>query len=80
MVRHVEYLARRHSTGGPAGERDCRIASTCCDALRDRGAFAATGVRGAYSDILPADALRDATTSIYAEIGIISAGWNWIGP
>ncbi|WP_326550977.1 DUF7710 domain-containing protein [Micromonospora sp. NBC_01813] len=39
-----------------------------CDGLRDRDAFAATGVMGAYSDILPADALRDATTSMYAEI------------
>lgn len=39
-----------------------------CDGLRDRDAFAVTGVRGAYSNILPVDALRDATTSIYAEI------------
>jgi hypothetical protein len=38
------------------------------DGLRERDAFAATGVVGAYSTILPADALRDATTSVYAEI------------
>lgn len=39
-----------------------------CDGLRDRDALTATGVMGAYSDILPADALRDATASMYAEI------------
>ncbi|MCW3819217.1 hypothetical protein ONA91_32725 [Micromonospora sp. DR5-3] len=38
------------------------------DGLRDRDAFTATGVMGAYSNILPADALRDATASVYAEI------------
>ncbi|GAA3764003.1 DUF7710 domain-containing protein [Micromonospora maritima] len=39
-----------------------------CDGLRDRDAFTPTGVRGAYSAVLPADALRDATASVYAEI------------
>ncbi len=39
-----------------------------CDRLRERGAFAATGVMGAYSTLLPADGLRDATASVYAEI------------
>jgi hypothetical protein len=39
-----------------------------CERLRERGAFTATGVQGAYSNILPADALRDATASVYAEI------------
>ncbi|SCG38147.1 hypothetical protein GA0070614_0480 [Micromonospora coxensis] len=39
-----------------------------CEGLREREAFAATGVMGAYSNILPADALRDATASVYAEI------------
>ncbi|MEV4296036.1 hypothetical protein [Microbispora rosea] len=39
-----------------------------CDRLRERDAFTATGVMGAYRDILPADALRDATASVYAEI------------
>jgi hypothetical protein len=39
-----------------------------CDGLRDRDAFASTGVMGAYSNVLPADALRDATASVYAEI------------
>jgi hypothetical protein len=39
-----------------------------CDGLRDRLAFTATGVRGAYCNVLPADALRDATASIYAQI------------
>ncbi|MEU5553389.1 hypothetical protein ABZ738_26775 [Micromonospora sp. NPDC047793] len=38
------------------------------DGLRERDAFVATGVMGAYSYILPADALRDATASVYAEI------------
>ncbi|MEH1017848.1 hypothetical protein V6U90_32900, partial [Micromonospora sp. CPCC 206060] len=41
---------------------------TECDGLRARDAFTATGVMGAYSRILPADALRDATASVYAEI------------
>ncbi|MGC4888981.1 DUF7710 domain-containing protein [Micromonospora sp. DT227] len=39
-----------------------------CDGLRERNAFAPTGVVGAYSKVLPADALRDATASVYAEI------------
>ncbi|MET7808462.1 DUF7710 domain-containing protein [Micromonospora chersina] len=39
-----------------------------CEGLRDRDAFAPTGVVGAYSNILPANALRDATASIYGEI------------
>ncbi|MEQ4306203.1 hypothetical protein ABNF97_33285 [Plantactinospora sp. B6F1] len=39
-----------------------------CEGLRERDAFAATGVVGAYGQILPADALRDATASVYAEI------------
>ena len=39
-----------------------------CQALRDRGAFTATGVMGAYRRIVPADAVRDATASVYAEI------------
>ncbi|MGW3795662.1 hypothetical protein ACWD8I_31505 [Micromonospora arida] len=39
-----------------------------CDGLRERDAFAPTGVRGAYSYILPVEALRDATASVYAEI------------
>ncbi len=39
-----------------------------CEGLRERGAFTATGVWGAYSNILPADALRDAVASVYAEI------------
>ncbi|GAB3143168.1 hypothetical protein GCM10027290_19100 [Micromonospora sonneratiae] len=39
-----------------------------CDGLRERDAFAATGVVGAYSYILPASALREATASVYAEI------------
>lgn len=38
------------------------------DRLCERDAFTATGVMGAYRDILPADALRDATASVYAEI------------
>ncbi|MFC4016617.1 hypothetical protein ACFOW4_01440 [Micromonospora sp. GCM10011542] len=41
---------------------------TECEGLREREAFAPTGVMGAYSYILPADALRDATASVYAEI------------
>lgn len=39
-----------------------------CDRLRERDASTAAGVKGAYSSILPAGALRDATASIYAEI------------
>lgn len=39
-----------------------------CQALRDRGAFTATGVMGAYRHIVPEDAVRDAAASIYAEI------------
>jgi hypothetical protein len=39
-----------------------------CDGLRERAAFTETGVMGAYRDILPADARREATTSVYAEI------------
>ena len=39
-----------------------------CDGLRERDAFTATGVMGAYCNILPANALRDATASVYAEI------------
>jgi hypothetical protein len=38
-----------------------------CDHLRERDAFSATGVMGAYSDVLPANALRGATASLYAE-------------
>jgi hypothetical protein len=45
-----------------------------CDGLRDRLAFTATGVRGAYCNVLPADALREATTSVYAEIAH-RCGW-----
>ncbi|MEU4555326.1 hypothetical protein [Micromonospora violae] len=49
---------------------DGRLArwQTECDGLRDRGAVAPTGVAGAYSNILPAAAVRDATASVYAEI------------
>jgi hypothetical protein len=36
--------------------------------LRDRNAFTATGVMGAYSQILPMVATRDAAASMYAEI------------
>ncbi|MFI7080446.1 hypothetical protein ACIBO1_24385 [Micromonospora sp. NPDC049903] len=39
-----------------------------CDRLRERGAFGATGVMGAYRTVLPADGVRDATASVYAEI------------
>ncbi|MBE3013513.1 hypothetical protein IL992_30690 [Microbispora sp. NEAU-D428] len=39
-----------------------------CDRLGERDASSGTGVMGAYSDILPADALREATASVYAEI------------
>lgn len=39
-----------------------------CEGLRERDAFAAAGVVGAYCEILPAGALRDATASVYAEI------------
>ncbi|WP_203701497.1 DUF7710 domain-containing protein [Asanoa iriomotensis] len=45
-----------------------------CDALRDRHAFIATGVRGAYSFVLPAEGLRDATASVYAEVAH-RCGW-----
>jgi hypothetical protein len=48
-----------------------------CDALRERGAFAATGVAGAYGNILPADAVRCATASIYAEIAH-RLGWLYL--
>ncbi len=41
---------------------------TECEGLRERGASAATGVMGAYSNILPVGAVRDATASVYAEI------------
>ncbi|WP_285550657.1 DUF7710 domain-containing protein [Actinoplanes regularis] len=39
-----------------------------CDRLRDRGAFASTGVMGAYRYILPTAAVREAVASMYAEI------------
>ncbi|WJK33118.1 hypothetical protein [Solwaraspora sp. WMMA2065] len=63
---------------------------TACDGLRDRDAVSATGVSGAYRTILPADALREATTSIYAEIAhhlgwleldrvLTMAEWNHAG-
>lgn len=39
-----------------------------CEVLRERRAFTATGVMGAYGYVLPADAVRDATASVYAEI------------
>ncbi|MET7672977.1 hypothetical protein [Micromonospora luteifusca] len=39
-----------------------------CDGLRERNAFAPTGVMGAYSNILPSGAVRNATASVYAEI------------
>ncbi|MEU8184613.1 hypothetical protein AB0B85_21460 [Micromonospora sp. NPDC049044] len=42
--------------------------STECDGLRERDAFTPTGVVGAYRNILPADAVRDAAASVYAEI------------
>ncbi|TDC59422.1 hypothetical protein E1258_17985 [Micromonospora sp. KC207] len=45
-----------------------------CDGLRERRAFTATGVRGAYCDVLPAGALRDATASMYAGIAH-RCGW-----
>ena len=45
-----------------------------CDGLRDRSAFTAIGVKGAYSHVLPVDALREATASIYAEIAH-RCGW-----
>lgn len=44
------------------------------DGLRDRHAFTATGVEGAYRNVLPADALRDATASVYADIAH-RCGW-----
>lgn len=43
------------------------------DRLREHF-FAATGVNGAYGNLLPADALRDATASIYAGIAH-RCGW-----
>jgi hypothetical protein len=39
-----------------------------CDRLRERAAFSATGVVGACSNVLPANGLREATASVYAEI------------
>ncbi|MFG1842844.1 hypothetical protein ACGFH8_30960 [Micromonospora sp. NPDC049175] len=39
-----------------------------CDGLRERDGFTATGVGGAYRNVLPAGAVRDATASVYAEI------------
>ncbi|GAA0251857.1 DUF7710 domain-containing protein [Cryptosporangium japonicum] len=44
------------------------------DGLRKRHAFTATGVEGAYSNVLPADGLRDATASLYAAIAH-RCGW-----
>jgi hypothetical protein len=44
------------------------------DRLRDRGALAPTGVRGAYSYVLPDDALREATATVYAEVAH-RCGW-----
>lgn len=44
------------------------------DGLRERRAFTATGVKGAYCNVLPADALRDATASLYAGIAH-RCGW-----
>ena len=46
-----------------------------CDRLSERDAFNALGVKGAYSYILPADALREATASVYAEIAH-RLGWR----
>lgn len=45
-----------------------------CDRLRERGAFTATGVQGAYSTVLPVDLVRPATASMYAEIAH-RCGW-----
>lgn len=45
-----------------------------CDGLRNRRAFTATGVHGAYGAVLPAEAVRDAVTSMYAEIAH-RCGW-----
>ncbi len=45
-----------------------------CDGLRERRAFSVTGVRGAYSNILPAGALRNAVASVYAGIAH-RCGW-----
>ncbi|MGC5033840.1 hypothetical protein [Micromonospora sp. DT229] len=39
-----------------------------CEELREREAFASTGVVGAYGGIVPVGSLRDATASVYAEI------------
>ncbi|MEU8663055.1 DUF7710 domain-containing protein [Actinoplanes philippinensis] len=44
------------------------------DGLRARGAFTATGVRGACATVLPAGALRDATASVYAGVAH-RCGW-----
>jgi hypothetical protein len=49
------------------------------DGLRDRGESIPTGVRGAYGKILPDNALRGATASIYAEIAHRS-GWPASSP
>jgi hypothetical protein len=38
------------------------------EGLRERGAFTSTGVQGAYREVLPTDALREATASVYAEL------------
>jgi hypothetical protein len=42
--------------------------------LKEHGAFSSTGVRGAYQQILPDNALRGATCSMYAEIAH-RCGW-----
>lgn len=44
------------------------------DGLRSSGAFAPTGVRGAYGHLLPEGSLRDAAASAYAEIAH-RCGW-----
>ncbi|MET0423372.1 MAG: hypothetical protein ABW046_05830 [Actinoplanes sp.] len=44
------------------------------DRLRDQGAMAPTGVQGAYSYALPADMLRYATATVYAEVAH-RCGW-----
>ncbi|MFF5075886.1 hypothetical protein ACFY36_02460 [Actinoplanes sp. NPDC000266] len=44
------------------------------DGLRERRAFTATGVQGAYRTVLPAESLRDATASLYAGIAL-RCGW-----
>ena len=49
-----------------------------CDVgYADRGAFTATGVMGAYSNVLPANSLRDAAASVYAEIAH-RLGWLYL--